>query len=244
MKPKSLFLKANTVVSDNKMFFFHHAGGSATQYLSFFQKINAPVEVYILNLPGRSFESKSHAYIDFSILMRNVRSEIVSVNAHKIYLLGHSMGALMVYDLVGYLETICESNLLTFGISALKAPGLRFRKKKISHLSDLEFLREVESFQPFPENIKNHKEALALILETLKNDFKIIESFQSSGKFIDNKSRGFLFGGQSDSIVKEKDLLEWYEKLNFAEAPIVYPGGHFFIFQHLQQMVNLLFKET
>ena len=117
-----LFTKTNTVISNYKLFFFHHAGGSVAQYLPLFNSLNIPIEFYIMNLPGRSLESKVNSYTDFTKVMLDIRSALIFKPNDKIYLLGHSMGSLFVYDLVKYIETTQPGCLVSFGISALKSP--------------------------------------------------------------------------------------------------------------------------
>jgi surfactin synthase thioesterase subunit len=240
----SLFVKVNGVVSNSKLFFFHHAGGSSAQYLPIFRQIEMSAEVYLLNLPGRSLESKDKAYSDFSILMKDIQQALVFSPNDQVFLLGHSMGALIVYELVRHFETHDPGRLVSFGISSLKPPSLRFRTNKVSHLEDSEFIKAVEEIQPLPAPLKKQKEVLNLVLQTLRNDFKIIESFPAVELHFSNASSGFLFGGSMDSFVSEDDLAEWFERLQFLQGPELFSGDHFYIFQHLRSLLQLLDLNT
>lgn len=238
MTVNSLFIKISKSASKQKLFFFPHAGGSASQFVSIFNSLNIPCELYILNLPGRSLESKPNFYTEFATLMNDIYREMKFEEGEKVYLLGHSMGSLLVYDLVKYLETSQPGRLIAFGISAIRAPNLRFRKSKMTHLSDPDFLNAIEVFQPLPEVIKRNKVALELTVRTLKSDFKIIESFPPSGTYFANKAAGYLFGGTDDKSVTEDELAEWFEKLNIDGGPILFPGDHFYIFKNMDAIIK------
>ncbi|MBN8538621.1 MAG: thioesterase [Deltaproteobacteria bacterium] len=237
-----LFTKTNKVISEHKLFFFHHAGGNVAHFLSLFNSLDISIEFHIINLPGRGMESKGNSYTDFNTLMQDIQTALVFKPNDKIYLLGHSMGSLFVYALVKYIEKELPGQLVSFGISGLKAPGLRFRKNKISHLPESEFLKSIELVQAIPEVVKKQPAVLSSIVETLRNDFKIIESFPASDDYFSNRSLGYLFGGHKDTLVSEDDLAEWFEKLNFHQGPTLFPGDHFFIFNHLKTLIQTLRK--
>lgn len=245
MPTAALFIKLNKIESNKKLFIFPHAGGSVLQYTPLLATIASAHEVYVLNLPGRSFDSKEKSYTDFQTLMDAIYKELGFLKStDEAFLLGHSLGGLIVYDLVRYFETNHKGVLRAFAISSVRAPSLRSRAHKISHLPDSEFQIEIEKIQALPDTVKNQKQALSSVIETLRNDFKLAESFPSTKmNLFDNRARGYLFGADHDSIVSEDALSEWIEKLNFQSEPQIFPGDHFYIFKALPQIVSLLLQD-
>ncbi|MCB0371067.1 MAG: hypothetical protein KDD45_17020, partial [Bdellovibrionales bacterium] len=73
-----------------------------------------------------------------------------------------------------------------------------------------------------------------------KNDFKIIESYEQSLIFFNNKAKVFIFGFEKDLIAPPEDLLQWTEYFANYEGPIILPGDHFQFLESLPKILNSL----
>lgn len=245
--PNDLFVKCLTFSNDKHLFIFPHAGATPASYIGTIKRMNIECNVYVLSLPGRLFQDKAKAFVDFhqtlAAIKVSIESHINGVAAPEIYFFGHSMGSLFSYELAKYFSLHKAQSLKTFAISSLRLPDHRFRAKKISLLDDKEFINYIETFHFIPDEIKNQPSFYADVIKTLKNDFKIIDSYKEPLRFFNSKSKAFIFGFDQDSIAPAENLIRWSEYFSESQGPILFSGGHFDILKYLDVMLKKIVEK-
>src|SRR4051812_16149446 len=106
---------------------FPYAGGNAALYSTWPDGLPEWVDIAAVALPGRGARFDEPPSSDFSSLVSEVAGAIAEVEAPCLALFGHSLGALLAYEVARELQARhgVEPNLLV--ISGRQAPGLPSR---------------------------------------------------------------------------------------------------------------------
>ena len=100
-------------------------------------------------------------------------------------------------------------------------------------------LREMEGT---PEELLTDKSFLQFFLPVIKADFQSIASYTYTPKtFPMNAPIEALLG--SEENISDKDASMWQEETDNAVSIHRFPGGHFFIFNHTEQICDLITKK-
>lgn len=142
---------------------------------------------------------------------------------------GHSLGALIAFELCRWLRHRVQLTPLHLWVSAAQAPQLPAEKAPIHDLPDTDFINELKRYKGTPDSILNNAEMMALVLPILRADFTVLETYKY-------QPRGPLscpitgFWGQQDTIISQEQVAVWnIHTQNFSLKAI--DGDHFFLQQ-------------
>ena len=240
----------NSNAEKKRLLFFHHAGGSANQYLNLLKPWQNQFEIWALDLPGRGFRLHEKPIVEFRELLDQITKEVLSLPLRKTWIMGHSMGALLAMSLGFRLETDQPNqkpqDLTRIGLSAFRPPNLKnlANRQNLSFLPDDQFAQALEKISPWPEIAKLNLQTQNLFLQVARNDFQLIESYQNETHGLRLLTETLIYGGELDLEAPPESLKDWQ---NFIQSPLqlkIYSGGHFFIFEHFNQIVSYFLKDS
>ncbi|WP_176391872.1 thioesterase II family protein [Marininema halotolerans] len=219
------------------VFCLPYAGGASSLYIKWRHHVHSDVELYPLEYAGRGkrfsepfYSSMDEATFD---LFHRIANEI-SPGGYSFF--GHSMGGLIAYELCrrmmkeGYPP---PSHLFLSGVKAPDQP----RGKSIHHLPNEEFKTEIQALNGTPQEVIHHPEIFDIFAPILRADFKLIEEYQLIEKewHISTPITG-IYGTEDD--VDQEELARWSAFTTGEFHLEGYPGGHFFIHNHHQEIVR------
>ncbi|MDQ0175270.1 thioesterase II family protein [Bacillus chungangensis] len=225
-------------MSKIKLFCIPYAGGSAVVYSKWKKLINPLIELKEIELPGRGYKMKEPLLDNMPEMVENIFKEMKNEIKPPYALFGHSMGALITYELYKKLKKAGYPAPVHMFISGKKSPQVAIKDLKLYHLPEDEFIDHILKYNGTNESVFKNKELASLFIPILRADFKIVETY----KFDHTDDRLdcdiSVFGGTEDRTVDWDDLLQWQEvakkKCNFYS----FKGGHFFINEHTEEVVN------
>ncbi|HVK55602.1 MAG TPA: alpha/beta fold hydrolase [Burkholderiales bacterium] len=218
----------------SRLFLFPHAGGNPNQYKEWGKHIGDGVAVYIAFLPGRGMRFREKPISDLALLISTLAEEIQPLLSSNNFFLGHSLGALIAYQLAKRLSTNGVLPLRKLIVSARNAPHVKRVSKSLQNLSDAEFILALQDYGATPLELLAHKELMALQLPMLRADFSMAEQFVSSE--ITALDCGILALGAKDDRFTDHEGLEQWSKCTKAEFNLtMFEGGHFY-FQERQEL--------
>ncbi len=222
-----------------RLFCFPHAGGGAASYRAWVGKLPPGVEVCPVLLPGRDSRLQEPAMRDIPALAAAAAEGLRPALDVPFALFGHSMGALLAFEVARALTTHHGLSPSLFYASASRAPHLPHRDKRISHLPDEQFLQELRGMGGTPPELFKHRELWELLLPTLRSDFKACEDYrQPLG--VPLACPITALGGSADAFVTQDELRAWQELTRAPFQLRQFPGGHFYLQSSGASVLRLL----
>ncbi|WP_272491090.1 thioesterase II family protein [Paenibacillus apiarius] len=222
-----------------KLFCVPYAGGSAMIYNPWKHVMGDAVELVPLELSGRGRRFGAPFYKSIRAAVEDVAEQIIPhVDDGSYALWGHSMGAIIVYELCHYMRQQGHPLPVHLFCSGSSAPRLRKKDKPIHDLPEEQFLKEIEELEGTPQEFFEHKELIDLYLPILRNDFMIIEQYEYEEKAEKLNTDLSVLYGSGESFVNE--VQGWETHTSTSCRLHEFQGGHFFLFDHVQPIANVV----
>lgn len=195
-----------------------------------------------MELPGRGTRYREPAFTDFSKLIEVLKREIAPELKCPSLFFGHSLGALVAFELARALAPEAARRVEGVVVSSLLPPtpeNLKARQK-ISPLPDAEFLLKISEYGALPNQLMPESEVRSLYLRILRNDICLMESIEEQ-PLIERPIPLLILGGERDLHVPEERLRDW-SRLGFPLREVrTLPGDHFYINYGYEAALTLIF---
>lgn len=221
-----------------KLFCIPYAGGSAAVYSKWKKKLNPLIELKQVELPGRGYRIKEPLIDNMPDMVENIFKEIKDQIESPYILFGHSMGALITYEVCKRIKQEGYPAPVHIFISGKQAPQAKSEKPNCYSLPEDEFIKHILNYNGTDDVVFKNKELASLFIPILRADFKLVETykFDCSDDYLECDVS--VFSGAEDRAVSWEDLSGWQEvtkgNCNFYQ----FKGGHFFINEHTEEVVD------
>jgi surfactin synthase thioesterase subunit len=211
-----------------RLFCFPYAGVGASAYRAWAGDFDATVEVCPVQLPGREDRLGVPAFTRIEPLVDAVAAAIRPYLDRPYALFGHSLGALVAFELTRLLRRVGAPQPLHLFVSGRRAPQLPIRDEVLHTKPDAELKEELRRFNGTPEAALQHEELMALVLPLLRADFAVHETYTYRPE-PPLAMPISAFGGQGDPEVPEENLTAWKEQTTKGFKLRMFPGDHFYL---------------
>lgn len=204
-----------------------YAGGGAAAFRSW-PNLLGSVDVYALSFPGRDARLFDPLFTTMDLLVASIVDAIRPLADRRFALFGHSMGGLLAYEAVRVLRRQNATPPVHIFVSGIRAPHLPDPNPKIFDLPDNLFVEELCRFEATTLNVDQHSEIIALMLPTLRADFRIVQTY----RYYPEKPLVCpitAFGGLQDKTTSEREMQQWRHHTGRAFNLVMLSGGHFFL---------------
>jgi medium-chain acyl-[acyl-carrier-protein] hydrolase len=219
------------------LYCFPFAGGSATYYSYWGRYFRDQVEMVPVQLPARGprmAEPSPTSIVDIS-------DEVVAhiASAHTVPLLfGHSMGAILAFEVARRLEAIGRPPTYLF-VSGRPAPPQARPVQAVSRLPREQFVQVLREYGAADEEILANNELLEVLLPMIRADFAMIENYQyQPGRLLHCPI--FAWCGTDDPEVDPTAIQGWAEETRAGLGMFVRSGGHFFLSHHVEEIARIV----
>jgi medium-chain acyl-[acyl-carrier-protein] hydrolase len=208
---------------------FPYAGGSAAIFREWPSAFPHDIHICPARLPGRQMRFCEPSHTRIEPLVASLHEELRDHLDVPIALFGHSMGAVIAFELARLLQQGGHP-LRYVGLSGRRAPQ-RPRDCEVIHaLSDDAFAAKLRELEGTPDEILSDPEAMELVQPILRADFELCETYAYRAGAPLNCAVT-AFGGVHDAHVREEDLLAWREHTHGVFRLRMFEGSHFFVHQ-------------
>ncbi|MEL6780077.1 MAG: alpha/beta fold hydrolase [Cyanobacteria bacterium J06597_16] len=218
-----------------RLFCFAYAGGSAWIFRPWVKHLPASIEVCAIELPGRGKRLTEPPVSNLSLLTRSLGPHLLPHLNLPFVFFGHSMGALIAFELCRWLRHTCNITPAHFWASAASAPHLpagsnsQTASPLMHTLPEADFISKLKDYQGTPSSVLNNAELMDIILPTLRADFTLLETYRYQSRAPLNFPITGLWGEQ-DTVVTKAEVAAWQVHTPQFRLEAI-AGDHFFI-QH------------
>ena len=225
-----------------RLFCFPYAGGSASIFANWSSFLPAWVEVCPIQLPGRENRINETPLKRLSALVDRLVEALLPVSDLPFTFFGHSMGALISFELARRLRQRDLPLPCQLFISGCGAPQVHVSEPPVYHLPKEEFIAAVKRLNGTPEEVWRHEELVKILLPYLRADFEMIDTYIYQPD-LPLPMPFTVYGGQQDQKVQPERLGAWSEQTTKACVLRIFPGDHFFVHSSRQQLLTTLSQE-
>lgn len=217
-----------------RLFCFPYAGGGASIFRDWPSHLSPQAEICAIQLPGRESRLKEAPVTYMPVLVESVASALLPYMDDKPFaLFGHSMGALLCYELTRFLRKKYALSPVCLFASGCRAPHrqsmyLNTIKKRVCNLSDSALMEWMHRLNGTSQAILHDDELMKLLLPVIRADFTLAENYS----YIEDDMLDYplsAFGGMQDEEITRDDLLAWLELTSGPSTIRMLPGDHFFL---------------
>lgn len=225
-----------------RLFCLPYAGNGTLVYHAWPKFLPADVELCPIRLPGREGRLKEKPYVRLLPLVKVIAEAMLPLLDKPFALFGHSMGALLTFELAHLLQRQYARPAAHLFVSGRNAPDFPDLLPVLHQLPDAQFIARVqEYFGGLPEMIINNPDMLRLFLPTLRADFSVIETYVYRGEPpLDIPIS--VFGGRLDNQTTPEGLAAWRQHTRRAFTLQLFPGDHFFLQSQQEPLLAVIAK--
>ncbi len=222
-----------------RLYCLPYAGGLAGSYLKWNPYLADFIELVPIELAGRGRRREESAYGSFRAAIRDLYAQIrSSMDAKPYAIYGHSMGALMAYELGLTLERSPLPNPEHIFFSGHKPPHLTNGSKNLHRLGDDEFKKAIMAIGGTPSEVFQDRELVEFFLPILRADYRMIETHVHEAPLERLDCDISVFFGIQDRLMQPEDAHAWRSYTQEACQLYEFDGGHFFIHHQIQPVVE------
>lgn len=222
-----------------RLFCFPYAGGNATLYAPWARAMPSDVELVAIQPPGRATRFREPAFDRLEPLLEALLPNLVPLLQQPYVFFGHSMGALVAFELTRLLRQEglpLPSHLV---VSGRRAPHWTHTEAPMHDLPDAKFLERLKALNGTPEALLREPELMAMVLPTLRADFAVLEHWQHQEQAPLPVPITALGGTQDDRVPLES-LNEWQQHTTGSFNHALFEGDHFYLNTERGALINTL----
>lgn len=215
---------------------FPHAGGSASFFRNWSERLPADVDLLALQYPGREDRFNEAPVTRLDALAQGAARALHEFADAPLALFGHSLGAALAYETALHLESVGVTLRHLF-VSAHPAPHRQ--RAGTLHRGDETALLEDIRRQGGASELLEDAELRALFLPILRADYQVIETYQRVPPIALDCPLDVILG-ERDEEVSSAEARAWEEASRYPVNLQRFPGGHFYLSEERDAVIEYL----
>lgn len=222
-----------------RLFVFPYAGGSVQAFQSWSGYFPVEVDLCLVNLPGHGKRFGERAFVRLTRLVEVLADQIACEIQPPFIFYGHSMGALVSFELARELFRRYGDGPSHLFLSGHGAPHLPKSEPDTFNLPDSEFIANLKRLNGTPLQLLNDPEARQIFLPMLRADFEVVNTYEyrDAQPLLCPLS---IYGGLQDMDVPVASLSAWEVHTSATCKVRLFEGDHFFIHDSRSEFVQIL----
>jgi surfactin synthase thioesterase subunit len=217
-----------------------HAGRGASLFYPWASRLPEWVELSAIQLPGREARMSEPPLTRLGDILEGLLAEIPQKLDRPYVLFGHSMGALICFELARALRRHGAPLPAGLIVSWRRAPSLPSPDGNIHTLSDQDFVDELSRrYNGIPQVVRDYPEMMRILVPIMRSDLTVLETYS----FVAEPPLGlpvFLYGGQEDVQMTPASIEAW-RAISAGDLTLrLFAGGHFYLQDDRERLLDVL----
>lgn len=211
-----------------RLFVLHHAGGSHLLYRTWPAALPRSWDVRLLDAPGHGLLLDQPQFTDAGRLADHLLDGIERELDCPYALFGHSMGALLTYEIIRRAVVRGLPLPVWAGLSARTAPRLAGRAQRYHHLPDAELRERLRLLGGTPGDVFDDPDLWALFEPVIRADLRLVEAWQPPADAAALPVAVSAYAGGADHSAPPARMTGWADHFDRFLGLRVFDGGHFY----------------
>lgn len=195
-------------------------------------------EIGAVQMPGRGLRAGEPALTSILSGAPSLASAIQSCRDKPFAFFGHSMGALLSFEVARILCQESNLELLHLFVSGRLAPQIANTTTPTYNLPEPEFLKELQRLNGTPPEVLTHRELMSLIMPSLRADFEACQTYPYTPGPVLTCPLTVLGGLEDEATAEQLDAWRVHTTKLFRRHML--PGDHFFINSQREMVLGIL----
>lgn len=215
-----------------RLFCLPYGGGGAAVFREWPRELWPEIEVWHVQLPGREARHREPLMTSIDVLVRPLADAVLPQLAQSdlpFAIFGHSMGALIGFELARALRRLRAPSPAHLFFSARRAPHVPDRYVPLHNLPDPDLVEGLSRrYNGLPRAVLESADLMRMFVPIVRADLTMIETYAYVPE-VPFACPISAFGGLEDGAVTRDDLAAWGDHTSGSFTLRMVAGGHFFL---------------
>lgn len=225
-----------------RLFCFPYSGAAASIYYSWATILPGSIEVCPIQYPGHGTRVGDALILDLQQMVEQVFTALVPFLDKPFAFFGHSMGALVAFELARKLGAMGGAEPAYLFVSGHNAPQLPDTVEQMYDLPEPEFIERLRKLNGTPEDVLQNEELRELLLPILRADFRVSETYIYQPGVRLNIPL-CACGGLLDHYTSKDGMEAWAEQTMSSFTVRMFPGDHFYLNDSKMLLLPVIARE-
>jgi medium-chain acyl-[acyl-carrier-protein] hydrolase len=226
-----------------RLFCFPYAGGNAQAFRNWQRHFPSQIGLCLVNLPGRGKRIGEPPFQRLQPMVQEIADAISPELELPFAFYGHSMGALIAFELARELRRRLGPTPAQLFLSGRRSPRMPSFEAARYDLPEEEFVAHVMKLNGTPKELFDIAETRTLFLPILRADFEAVHTYE----YVPGQRLSCpltVYGGIEDTHAPFEALQAWQEETSDNCEVRMLPGDHFFIHRPDASFIHTLRRDV
>ena len=221
-----------------KLVCFPHAGGSASYFFPLSKALAPEFDVYVVQYPGHQDRYKEPFIDNIDGMADEAFSVLEPLTETPVALFGHSMGAVLAFEVARRMETSTGRLPAQVFVSGSRAPS-RYDREANEGGDDAALVGEMRKLGGTDPRVLNNPDMLATILPAFRNDYRALQRYHR-GTEVGIGAPVVVMAATDDPKSSVTDARAWLEHTSGGGDLHTFEGGHFYLEKQSQKVIEVI----
>jgi medium-chain acyl-[acyl-carrier-protein] hydrolase len=224
-------------------FCFPFAAGNVHAFRAWRKRFPPEIDLCLVHLPGHANRSQEPPFTRLDHLVQALADQILHELQAPFAFYGHSMGALISFELARELVRRRSAPPLHLFLSGRNAPQLFKSERVQANSTDHELIEYLEQLEGTPRAVLENAELLEIVLPIVRADVELCNSYQYYDDVSPLPCSLTIYGGHEDKYAPVEDLSLWRVHTSAECTVRTLRGNHFFITDPSVNFCDILLQD-